>query len=275
VRSLLHRAAPLALAGMLALAGCAGQAETTQLQNDQFQLRGMIASQRQQMEALRQQTRRLQDEIDELKHGGGTGGGGGGDQLASIEERLNKLDASVSALQAGGAAAAAPSAMASTPETAPGATAAPPAAPAPGAPAWQADVDKELAGGDNTAPGWKIYRDGLQAMKEQKYPVAIARFTVLQKKYPKSPLTEPGEYFLANALFEAGKYDQSILQFNDLVMRYPKGRFTSAALLREAQAFVNLNDKIDARLTLQKLLTDHADSEQAPPAREMMKELEG
>ena len=95
-------------------------------------------------------------------------------------------------------------------------------------------------------------------MKAAKYPLAVTKFTKLQHAYPKSPLSEPAEYFAANALFETGGYDQAILQFNDLVMRFPKGKYASAALLREAQAFVKLNDRIDARLTLQKLVADHA-----------------
>ena len=56
-------------------------------------------------------------------------------------------------------------------------------------------------------------------------------------------------------------------------MRYPRGRFASASLLSEAQAFMKLNDRIDARLTLQKLLTDHPDGAEAAVARTMMKSL--
>ena len=47
----------------------------------------------------------------------------------------------------------------------------------------------------------------------------------------------------------------------------------AAALLREAQAFVKLNDRIDARLTLQKLVADHAGTPQASAADTMMKDL--
>ena len=48
-------------------------------------------------------------------------------------------------------------------------------------------------------------------MKAGKYPLAVTRFTKLQHAYPKSPLSEPAEYFAANALFETGSYDQAIL----------------------------------------------------------------
>ena len=110
-------------------------------------------------------------------------------------------------------------------------------------------------------------------MKAGKYPNAVGVFQGLQRKYPKSSLSEPAEYFSANALYELGKYDQSILQFNDLVMRFPRGRFASASLLSEAQAFMKMNDRIDARLTLQKLLGEHPSAAEAPTARAMMNSL--
>jgi tol-pal system protein YbgF len=271
--------AGIVLAAGLLLAGCAEQNDVDELRTDQMKIRGMIASQNQQIQSLQQVIRREQDRIDQLEHGPG-GAEGGNDRFAALQQRVDKLDAAVSAMQTGGGAAVAPPAggsgevSASAPSEAPPAGAAPSSAPAPAAPGWQAEMDKELSGPISGA-GAKAYREGLQAMKAANYQTATNRFSLLLKRYPKSPLTEPGEFFLANALFESGKYDQSILQFNDLVMRYPKGRFASAALLREAEAFLKLNDKIDARLTLQKLLADHAESPEAAQANEMMKDLQG
>ena len=260
----------IAVLAAAALAGC-GQSDIDQLRGDQMQIREMVASQNQQIQGLSQQIRRQRAEIEELSHGP-AGSANTSDQIAALEERLNKLEASVSAMQTGTVSAA----------PAPGASpAAAPSAPVPMAvatpaaiPDWQADLDKELAA-PSSGPGARQYREGLQAMRDGQYQAAAARFSLLQRRFPKSPLGEPAEYFSANGLFESGKYDQSILQFNDLVMRYPKGRFASAALLREAEAFLKLNDKIDARLTLQKLLADHSDSPQASRANEMMKDLQG
>jgi tol-pal system protein YbgF len=156
--------------------------------------------------------------------------------------------------------------------------AAPPPGPAPtmvaGSPSWRAMVNAELASAQSSGdPAARTYRAGLIAMKAGKYPNAVGVFQGLQRKYPKSPLSEPAEYFSANALYELGKYDQSILQFNDLVMRFPRGRFASASLLSEAQAFMKMGDRIDARLTLQKLLSDHPDAPEATTAHAMMDSL--
>lgn len=161
------------------------------------------------------------------------------------------------------------------------ASAAPPAAPAPrppaqqamvGAVSWRAELDRELAT-PYSDPAANLYRAGLADIKGARYPQGIVKLQELQHKYPKSELSEPAEYFCANALFEAGKYDQSILQFNDLTMRFPNGKYASAALLREAEAFMKINDRIDARLTLQKLIGDHPNSPEAPQAKSMMQTL--
>jgi tol-pal system protein YbgF len=269
----------LALGG-LALAGCTTDSDIQQLNQNQFTLRGMIANDRQEIDSLQAQVRALKEQVNEVSHGGG---GANGDQLSSVNDRLNKLDAQVSGLQAGisaapvGAAPAAPGVAVASVPSAPSATAQPPAAAVTEAqPTWPQELDQEIdAAQSSHEPGVKAYRDGLAAMKDGKYPLAISKFTELSHHYPKSPLVTPAEYFTANALYESGKYDQSILQFNDAVMRDPKGKYASQALLREAQAFMKLNDTIDARLTLQKLLADHADSPEAATANALMKNLSG
>lgn len=268
--------------GGLALGACTSQNDIEQLNQNQFTLRGMIANDRQEIDALQQQVRALRDQVTELSHGGG-GGGASSDQIASINERLNKIESQVSGLQAGMSAApalgAVPGAMPApgapaVASIAPGTPSAPAAPAAESAPTWPQELDQEMAAAQGSREqGAKNYREGLAAMKDGKYPLAITRFTELSHHYPKSPLVTPAEYFTANALYESGKYEQAILQFNDVVMRDPKGKFASQALLREAQAFLKLNDRIDARLTLQKLLADHPDSPEAGQASEIMKTL--
>ncbi len=283
-------------------AGCAATSDVDTLSQNEQTLRGMIANDRQQMSALQEQIGRLNDRVTELQHNGATGGAGS-KQLASVNDRLAKLESQVNAPQAGGAAVApgalAPSGVPGAPvaagagvapgseasaSLAPGAglmprsaSAAPPLAPT--APGWQSALDQELASSANSSePGSRVYRDGLIDLKVGRYQSAIGKFQAFQRAHPKSPLVEPAEYFSGNALFELGardptNYNQAILQFNDLAMRYPGGRFSASAELREAQAFLRTNDPLDARLTLQKLVRDHPDTAEASTANAMMKSL--
>ena len=149
-----------------------------------------------------------------------------------------------------------------------------PAATTEPAPTWPQDLDKEIADSQNSKEaGAKIYRKGLDAMKAGNYPTAIIKFAKVQHSYPKSPLSEPAQYFTANAFFESNKFEQAILQFNDLTMRFPNSRFLCESLLREGESFVKLNDRIDARLTLQKLAGNTSCSTQSVAANNMLKDL--
>ena len=279
-------------------AGCADNSNNmNQLNQNEFALRGMIASDRQEIAALQTQLRQTQDQIAELKHGGA--GAPGAAAPPDVTERLSKLESEVNAMQAampmappgavvggvppppsGLAPGAAPgppptSAGVGAIPTAPGASASPPVSAGPeAAPTWPQDVDKELADTQSSKdPGAKIYRKGLDAMKSGNYPSAIVQFSKIQHSYAKSSLSEPSQYFIANAFYENGKYEQAVLQFNDLTMRFPNSRFYCESLLREGQSFVRLNDRIDARLTLQKLSSNSNCSNESVAANGMLKNL--
>jgi TolA-binding protein len=270
---------------LFGLAGCADQSAMQTLNQNEFALRGMIAQDRQQIDSLKAQVQRQNDAIEELRHGATASSSGGG---SGMNDRVASLEAEVKALQAG--MAATPGAMppvtpppgappesvggVASGETPPVGAPPAPAVPADIPPTWPNELDQEINDARSSSePGVKIYREGLDAMKASKYPLAVTKFTKLQHSYPKSQLSEPAEYFEANALFENGAYDQAILQFNDMVMRFPKGKYACAALLREAQAFVKLNDRIDARLTLQKVKGDCGGTPQSIAADMMMKDL--
>jgi TolA-binding protein len=295
------------LATALGAGGCAARSDIDQVSQNEQGMREMIANDQQQMAAMHDQIARLNDRITELQHNGADSNSS---QTAALKDRIAKLESQVNATAAGtppvpGAPGVpgmpgAPSAPGAAPGGGPGAAqsaSVPPnegeapaegenegeapaaAAPMPAVTGWQSALDQELAtAGNSTEPGSRIYRDGLVDMKAGKYPNAVAKFQAFQRAHPKSPLAEPAEYFSANALFELGardpsNYNQSILQFNDLAMRYPRGRFAASAQLREAQAFLRTNDSLDARLTLQKLVRDHPGTPEAAAADAMMKSM--
>jgi tol-pal system protein YbgF len=297
----------LALAALLtvALMACGPSAEETQMENNQSALREMVANDRQQIDELQDKLKRENDRIAELEHGDENDDNGqppaqqtpapapaaspapGPDAAASPNDGQPSPEASPDNDAEAANASPGPDAGSATPGESPEGTPTPgsetaavppPAPPAPPsgsaapAPTWQQAVDQELA---NTPkdPAAKLYRSGLLDLKADRYQPALAKFQDLQRRYPKSSLSESAEYFSGTALAEMGEDEKAILQFNDLTMRYPEGRFASAALLREAQAFVKINDQIDARLTLQKLLNDHPSAPEAPTAQSMIASL--
>ncbi len=286
-----------AIAAAAALAGCAAPSDVQQLQESDSSLRGMVATDRQQIGDLQEQVNRLNDQLVEMRHNGGAGKSPLNARVARLEQEVAALkQAQAPAVPVAPGVPGAPGASVggAPPIGAPmvppggadaadsaGSAAAPPAAnpppaavPEAAAPSWRESLGHEMAAARSSSDGGAgLYRAGLSDMQQGNYADALAKFQGLQRRYPKSELSEPAEYFSAVALNEMGKYDQAILQYNDLAMRFPSGRFAAASLLGEAQAFMKINDRIDARLTLQKLLNDHPDSPQAPPARSMLASL--
>jgi TolA-binding protein len=58
-----------------------------------------------------------------------------------------------------------------------------------------------------------------------------------------------------------------------LVLKYPKGDKVPPALLMMADAFADSGDKIDARLVLQKLMSQYPQTEEAGRARQKLQSL--
>src|SRR5258708_39546596 len=157
-----------ALAATLSLAGCADQSGMEQLNKNEFTLRGMIASDHQQIDALKAQVARQNDQIEELQHGAGTAGG----TASGVNDRVASLEAEVRALQAGMAATPGamppPGAPSDSVGPGPGLAAGPPptgvtaqpATPAEIAPTLPAELHQELPDAPTSnEPRIKIYRE--------------------------------------------------------------------------------------------------------------------
>ncbi|MFM7141532.1 MAG: tol-pal system protein YbgF, partial [Alphaproteobacteria bacterium] len=124
------------------------------------------------------------------------------------------------------------------------------------------DVAKDLARG-----GSEEYRSGLEAYQRGDYPKAIQLLRGFATKEPKSELVPIARYWIGESYFAQRRYNEAILSYNEILVGAPKSERVPAALLRQAVAFFELGDKIDARLILQKLVADHPGSEEAAAAK--------
>ena len=115
--------------------------------------------------------------------------------------------------------------------------------------------------------GWRAdspdMRDYLLAVEPVK---TLPRSVSLRSKMP--PVYDQGQLGSCTANSVG-----AILEFNEVLLRYPKGDKVPAALLRQALAFAELGDKVDARLVLQKLVSEHGDSPEAEKGRQKLAEL--
>ena len=116
-------------------------------------------------------------------------------------------------------------------------------------------------------------REGAEILRRGDSQAAIQKFREFLRQQPKSPHADDAQYLIGEAYFRSKDFNRAILEFNEVLLRYPKGDRVPSALLRQAFAFAELGDKVDARLVLQKLLSEHGTSPEAEKGRQKLAEL--
>jgi len=134
-------------------------------------------------------------------------------------------------------------------------------APAPAVPA------PRSAGGPD-----ELYQQGLNAIRNgndfAKGREALQSFL---KKYPNHHLAVNATYWIGEAWYGEKKYENAILQFQDVVEKYADQPKVASALLKQGLAFEALGDKDNARVIWAKLQERFPKSPEAKKAAELMK----
>ena len=258
------------------LAGCATRADLLQVQQDQREVRALLADQQVAVEGLR---RRLDILRTEMAEGGRRGGGGGAP--SDVRQQLADLEARVMAVEQGRAGPA-PTPGGSTPAPPAEQTVAserppdkpmPPVAPTPTRPpsAQEAALAKEEAALPSGKDG--DYREAIGLIRQGQCNQAVPKLRDFIRKNPKSDLADNAQYWIGSCYYGQRDYNRAIIELNEVLLKYPKADKVPPALLMLADAFADSGDKIDARLILQKLVADHGKSEEAEKARQKLQAL--
>lgn len=91
--------------------------------------------------------------------------------------------------------------------------------------------------------------------------------------YPKSRLAENAHYWLGECYFAEKKYEEAILEFDEVIKKYPKGNKVPDALYRQGLAFLEMKDTINAKLILREVIKRFPKSDQANRARKKLQEI--
>jgi tol-pal system protein YbgF len=274
------------------VSGCATQADLQGQNRENDQLRAQLADSRATNEATRREMERvrgdmdvLRDRVDRTAKTRSTTPSASSAQVQGLEERINVLERQL-ALRRESTTPVPPRAVPVTPTptpTSPTAVTPTPAAEAPQVaavppatstppPVLSLPLEDEILLAKETPEAQEDYRGAWQSLNGQQYDKAIQQFRTFQRKNPSSELADDAQYWIGESYFTRRDYNRAILEYND-VLKYRKGDKVPGALLRQSQAFVEIGDKTDARLILQKLVNDYPNSKQAKDAREKLQNL--
>lgn len=266
---------PALVGGLLAIfaAGCASEVDLSSLRKEQRDLARRLADTRADVESLRVQVSRLRGQIEE-----------GGQRRAStppppatdIEERLRILE-SGSPRPSDPSQTGTPPPGSMPPGSVPpgsefGSTA--PSPPPPPMPAGRSETGGPVAvETDFNRSTSEEYRSGLMQVQRGEQQKAVQTLRGFVNKNPKTDIVPYAQYWIGEAYYGQGKYNEAILAYNEVLVGSPKSDRVPAALLRQASAFAELGDKIDARLILQKLITEHPASPEAATGKRQLAAL--
>ena len=272
----------VAFVALLSLAwtsGCATQTDIQAEQQAREALRAQFADNKASLEDLRREIGKVRGEIDEVryrldrlaKERVGTG-----PQLRVLEDRIVELERQFKAREEPSAPPGTGEPLLPKPGESP-VTAGTPALPPPSPssvsrPATPEPSAADLALAKEPAEVQDEYKLALRAFNDQQYDKAIQQFRTFQRKYPNSDMADDAQYWIGESYFTQKDYNRAILEFND-VLKYRRGDKVPAALLRQAQAFLEIGDKTDARLILQKLVNDYPNSAQTREAKDRLQTL--
>jgi tol-pal system protein YbgF len=275
----------IALLACVWAGGCATQADLQAQSRESEQLRTQLADSRVANEAMRREVEKVRGEMEELRYRVDrvaktrTTPVASPTQVQSLEERVVALERQLAVQRETPIPRPAPAMLPPSAEMPPPSTSTEPPqvaavpAPAPAAPpVLSLPIEDEILLAKEPYEVQEDYRGAWQALNGQQYDKAIQQFRTFQRKNPASELADDAQYWIGESYFTRRDYNRAILEYND-VLKYRKGDKVPAALLRQSQAFVEIGDKTDARLILQKLINDHPNSQQAKDARERLQNL--
>jgi tol-pal system protein YbgF len=256
-----------------AVSGCATRADLLKVQDDQRKVRALLADTQVALDSLRRRVDTLQSQGDTGRAGRGRGTTRSTEELerrmAELESKLQGQPPSAQAPPA----AAVPSPAVPQGEGQVGAVPAPqPIEPPPPASPREAALAKEEA----ALQGTKVddeYRDGIHLVRVNQCDQAVPKLRAFLRKNPKSDLADNAQYWIGECYYGQKDYNKAIIELNEVLLKYSKGDKVPAALLTLASAFADSGDKIDARLILQKLISDHPKSDEADRGRQKLQTL--
>jgi len=262
-----------ALAGAL---GCASRADVVDVRNMQVQMRAAMADQNQEIEELKQRYEALSTQVAN-PNAKASGRQPPSDQMLRW---LDDLSRRVAALEQGGTAATVQDGGGAVPQVFPPIAGSPGEAggvplPTPVARAndpVQLALAREEASLQGSRPDPE-YTACLQQVRDRDCKQAVTSLRGYVRKNAKSSLADNAQYWIGSCYYQQKDFNRAIIELNEVLLKYPKGDKVPAALLLLADAFKDSGDPIDARLILQKLVSDHPGSDEAQQGKAKLQAL--
>ncbi len=105
------------------------------------------------------------------------------------------------------------------------------------------------------------------------FELAIDGFKMYREQFPESPLVDDSLYWIGECYFSQKKYEEAIVQFNELILNYSRGDKIPAAYLKKGFSLTELGKKEEALSVFKLLVSKFPLEEETKIAQQKIKEL--
>lgn len=91
--------------------------------------------------------------------------------------------------------------------------------------------------------------------------------------FPQTEYSDNAQFWIGESYYRDKRYEEAIVEFEEVIKKYPQGNKLPDALLKQAFSFIALSDTNSAKLLLQKIIDRYPTSEQAEIARAKLKSV--
>ena len=117
------------------------------------------------------------------------------------------------------------------------------------------------------------YKDAFNTFQRGIYPEAAQKLTAFVGQYPNSPVTPNAFFWLGETHLALGEYEKAILDYQELLDRWPKSDMAPKACLSQADAFAGAHDKKSSMTVLKKVMELYPKTEEAAIAERKLRNL--
>ncbi|RMF85282.1 MAG: tol-pal system protein YbgF, partial [Nitrospirae bacterium] len=126
------------------------------------------------------------------------------------------------------------------------------------------------------------YEAALKEIRSGDRRKGVAAMEAFAKAHPHTALTDNAFFWIGQGYYALGDYRNAILNFDNLLIRFPDSDKAPGALLKEGLSFLALAKEgkggatfDDARLALQQVVHDYPGTREAKLAKEALAKIEG
>jgi tol-pal system protein YbgF len=252
------------------VAGCSLQGGAADRRYDD--LRSLVLEQRHAIDDLRREQESVRATLDQMQYGkrppgrpvyGPTGGPTSTDDYWQRQGTAGPGEPGYGPTTPPSTATTPPSTATAPPAAAP----APAPTPSPTSEPEKPTVPPELVG--------SAYDSAMRELNSGDQDEAIQSFRNYLHENGSSPYADDAQFWIGESYFRKGQYHRAIIEFNQVSINYGSGDRAPAALLRQAEAFRIVGDRVDARLSLQKVINRYPGTGEAAKASRMLTEIGG